>query len=76
MADTSYLKPSYTEDDGSVTYEFAQAKPKPVDPRSDALKWAQELYITDDPEIALALWRYHNAFSQEDPKSLSGPLTD
>ena len=35
---------------------------KPIDPVVDALKWAQSNNITDDPELALALWRYHNTF--------------
>ncbi len=71
------LKPAYSEDDGSVTYEFTQAKPNPPDPRADALKWAQEYYLTDDPDIALALWRYHNTFRQPaDPKSVGGVVAD
>lgn len=70
------LQPAYSEDDGSVTYEFVQEKPKPVDPRADALKWAQEYYLTDDPDIALALWRYHNTFRPEDPRRDGGIVTD
>lgn len=67
------LKPQgYEEDDGSVTYEYTQAKPT----ENDALKWAQSFGITDDPALALALRRYHNTFhSPEDGKAVSGLLT-
>lgn len=67
---------SYAEDDGSMTWEHSQEKPTPIDLRADALKWAQELYITDDPEIALALWRYHNTFTPEDTKTTGGITSD
>ena len=56
------LIPAYTEDDGSVTYEFTQLQPPNPDPTAEALKWAQDSGITDDPALALAIWRYHNTF--------------
>ena len=44
-----------------------------IDMKQTALKWAQSFRITDDPNIALALWRYHNTFvAPEDSKTRSG----
>ena len=41
----------------------------------DALNWATSFKLTEDPELALALWRYHNTFhAQEDGKTDSGLL--
>ena len=52
-------------------------KPKPIDPAEDALKWAQSFKITDDPEIALAIYRYHFTFhANEDYQYGSGALSD
>lgn len=52
-------------------------KPKPVNPEEDALKWAQSNYITDDPELALALYRYHFTFHvPEDAQRYSGKTAD
>lgn len=69
----------YAEDDGSMTWEFAQQPQKPTDPAQDALKWAQDLGIVTgstetDKAIALALWRYHSVTTPEDNKTTSGPL--
>jgi GH25 family lysozyme M1 (1,4-beta-N-acetylmuramidase) len=48
-----------------------------IDPAQDALKWAQSLYITDDPALALALYRYHNTFNvPEDVQRYSGKIAD
>lgn len=52
-------------------------KPKPVDPAEEALKWAKSFHITEDPAIALAIWRYHFAFHvNEDYQQDSGALSD
>lgn len=48
-----------------------------LDPAQDALKWAQSNYITDDPELALALYRYHFTFHvPEDVQRYSGKTAD
>lgn len=45
-------------------------------PANDALKWAQSFHITDDANLAEALWRYHNTFhTKEEYKKESGLLT-
>lgn len=41
---------------------------------SDAVKWAREMGITSNKDIANALWRYHAIYSAEDGKTESGLL--
>ena len=69
------LKPVYADENGDPIYEYTQAKPQ-SNPQADALKWAQEHNITDDPALALALFRYHAAFGPEDVKNLGGLVAD
>lgn len=48
-----------------------------TDPAADALKWAKSYYVTDDPALALALWRYHFTFHvPEDNQNSSGKTAD
>lgn len=75
------LKPAYTEDDGSVTWEFTQAQPqKPW--YADAMTWmtAQGLYTEERPndpvtraELATVLYRI---YGPQDEKKDSGLLSE
>ena len=66
----------YDDGEGGVIYEHAQPQTKPADTAETALKWAKEHNITEDPALALAIYRYHAAFGPEDNKKGSGLLSD
>lgn len=56
-------------------------KPAPIDPKSDAMKWAKECRIVDESmegveDFALMLWRYNAMKSNEDYQYGSGALSD
>lgn len=47
-----------------------------LDPAYDAMKWAKSYALTDNPEIALALYRYHFAFHVPEDNKSRGGLTE
>ena len=51
-------------------------QPAPPGLKEDALKWAQSFRITDNPEIAEAIWRYHNTFHTAEDDRPKGGLTE
>lgn len=73
------LNVTYDDGEGGTITEHTAAQPTQTQSvlAADALKWAQGAKITDDPDIALALWRYHNVFhADEDERNRGGAVDD